>query len=994
MNGLGLSFSDAYVFARNNGRPAFLLDFAQDNYSLSGVRYGTLADAGVTFSRGTNATMIDSTGKLTYAPSNQFTNSESFAVASSWSRNTLIAVNSNVIAAPDGTITADKIAEDGTTNGHYLGQTFSSIASVSYTCSIYVKAAERQYVQIILVGAVGSALTAGFDLSGSGSTVTSAGTTSVITSVGDGWYRCSITASATISTAGASIQFRIATSLSTTPANYLGDGVSGLYLWGAQIGAVTYETAPRTYNSTTPKNLLGYTEEFNNAVWTKTNSFVQTNLMFPSDATTGWAASPASCVAVTANAATSPDGTTNATKLATNDTASNGHTWYKTYTGAVSTTYCGSVYLKAGEYTRAQMAFDNSSFAVPTGALFDLAAGTVVATGGGSTATITSVGNGWYRCSVTATSVAIFGNYVVTLSPVPASVTTFNANYTPASTGLGVYVYGVQVVQGSTAGNYQQTISAAAPVQYPDPNSYLNADKIVVDTGTSTHLAQQSFSVTDKQIVTGSVYVKAAEYNFATLLLLTNFAANQIMYVNLSTGDILNVQGSPLSTTATAVGNGWWRISMSQITNAAGTSMLQVRPSNSSITSFISGDGTSGIYVWGAQVSDSASLDPYVYNPAAAPTSTAYYGPRFEYDPVTLAPLGLLIEEARTNLLLYSNQINNVIWIKNNSPTITTDDTASPDGTLNADLVTRTTTAATYLLQVVSKAASAITYTTTFYVKKSVGDYFALRLQGTFPARADVTFNIATGTISTTALATSTFTGASATITPTGNGWYRCSLTAISDTAISITSYFSFLSTNAAVDGTDTASNSAGYVWGAQLETGAFGTSYIPTVSASATRSADVATMVGNNFSNWYNQTTGTLAVSFEASANSGTTYISASNGSIVQNSVHIDNQSGNMRAAYRSGSTEVAAIVLGAIGTAGTTNKIATAYAVNDFAASRNGVLGTSDTSGALPVSLTQLNIGVDDRLSAIYYTSNHIKSIAYYNTRLPNSQLRAMTA
>ena len=185
------------------------------------------------------------------------------------------------------------------------------------------------------------------------------------------------------------------------------------------------------------------------------------NLMFPSSATTGWTASPSGSVAITANAATSPDGTTNATKLATNDTASNGHVWYKTYTGAINTAYCGSAYFKAGEYTRVQMAFDNSSFATATGALFDLTGtGTVVATGAGSTAIITAVGNGWYRCSITATSVGTVGNYVVSLTPVPSSVTTFNAVYVPASTGLGIYVYGVQVEANAFATSYIPTTTA------------------------------------------------------------------------------------------------------------------------------------------------------------------------------------------------------------------------------------------------------------------------------------------------------------------------------------------------------------------------------------------------------------------------------------------------------------------------------------------------------------------------------------------------------
>jgi hypothetical protein len=186
----------------------------------------------------------------------------------------------------------------------------------------------------------------------------------------------------------------------------------------------------------------------------------------------------------------------------------------------------------------------------------------------------------------------------------------------------------------------------------------------------------------------------------------------------------------------------------------------------------------------------------------------------------------------------------------------------------------------------------------------------------------------------------------------------------------------------------------SGTVSNAQLEAGGFATSYIPTTSASVTRSADVATMVGNNFSNWYNQTTGTLSVAFDASANGSATYVSASNGTITQNSVHVDNEAGNMRAAYYSGSTEVAPLVLGAIGTIGATNKIATAYAVNDFAASRNGGTVATDTAGAVPVGLTQLNIGVDDRLTATFYTSNHIKSISYYNTRLTNAQLQAVSA
>lgn len=185
------------------------------------------------------------------------------------------------------------------------------------------------------------------------------------------------------------------------------------------------------------------------------------NLVFPANATTGWAASPGGSMTATANSTSSPDGTSNATKIATGDTLNNGHIWYTTFSGAVNTVYTGSAYLKAGEYTRAQVSFANSGFASTTrGALFDLSNGTIVATAASTTATITNAGNGWYRCTVTTTSDADGGAYVFDTSPKPASVTTIGALYTPASVGLGVFLYGAQVEAGAFATSYIPTVAS------------------------------------------------------------------------------------------------------------------------------------------------------------------------------------------------------------------------------------------------------------------------------------------------------------------------------------------------------------------------------------------------------------------------------------------------------------------------------------------------------------------------------------------------------
>lgn len=133
----------------------------------------------------------------------------------------------------------------------------------------------------------------------------------------------------------------------------------------------------------------------------------------------------------------------------------------------------------------------------------------------------------------------------------------------------------------------------------------------------------------------------------------------------------------------------------------------------------------------------------------------------------------------------------------------------------------------------------------------------------------------------------------------------------------------------------------------------------------------------------------------FEASPNTNTTYVSASNGNIVQNSVHMDNDTGLMRAVYYSGSSLVATLDLGSVGTVGTVNTIATAYSVNDFAASRNGGTVVTDTSGAVPASLSQINIGTDERSQTptSFYSNRCIKSLRYYKKRLANAKLQTLS-
>ena len=189
------------------------------------------------------------------------------------------------------------------------------------------------------------------------------------------------------------------------------------------------------------------------------------------------------------------------------------------------------------------------------------------------------------------------------------------------------------------------------------------------------------------------------------------------------------------------------------------------------------------------------------------------------------------------NLLTYSEQFNDASWVKFNvGVTTNTSSTTAPDGNANSELMTRTTTSPAYFLKGYTKAASSITYTASAFAKKSVGNFCALTTQGTYPSRAAVVFDINSGTISTAAIAYGSFTNASASITSYPNGWYRISLTATSDTATVYDTYFSFNSNGGEIDYTDSASNSAGFIWGAQLERGSVATDYTPTTTTTISR--------------------------------------------------------------------------------------------------------------------------------------------------------------
>ncbi len=510
------------------------------------------------------------------------------------------------------------------------------------------------------------------------------------------------------------------------------------------------------------------------------------------------------------------------------------------------------------------------------------------------------------------------------------------------------------------------------------PNGTLTADKVVEDTTASaTHLVLLGSGIIAGNTYTYSVYAKSAGRNWIVLSPGGNWG---FAWFNISSGTIGTVTSGGSSATAAIqpVGNGWYRCSVTS--TAVDNRGLQILVTTGNDVVTYTGDGTSGVFLWGAQLEQASTVGEYI------PTTSAINSaPRFDHNPTTGESLGLLVEDQRANLLSYSEDTSQ--WLTPTNITLSQNQTTAPDGASTADQYLETAATGLHVQDGMPFTfVTSTAYTYSVFVKSIGGRNFEIGYPPTTFTNRFARFNLSgSGSVQ------GSDAGVTASIQAYANGWYRCSATntCASGASARISNF---------VNNDSFARSYAGdvtkglFIWGAQLEAGAFPTSYIPTTTAAATRSADVASITGANFSSWYRQNEGTVFAESSSFSNlSGSRVVSAIDDGSMSNRFQITFASGYTPNFAAVSAGTVSADLYASAPAQGFNTRFCTTYGVNDFVLSSNGGNSVTDTSGALPISVSTARLGVFQNNTG--YLNGTIRRLTFFPQRLPSSTLEAIT-
>ncbi len=389
-----------------------------------------------------------------------------------------------------------------------------------------------------------------------------------------------------------------------------------------------------------------------------------------------------------------------------------------------------------------------------------------------------------------------------------------------------------------------------------------------------------------------------------------------------------------------------------------------------------------------------ASVGTYC-NAEGVLASAAINVPRVGYDPATLAVRGFLMEEARTNYLVRSQEFDNASWAKVRS-SVTANAVIAPDGTLTADTLVEDTTVndSHHLVGYYTKGSTTESqaYTASVWVKSFGRTQLRLHCQGTSGNvnSAYAFFDLSAGTATAVTLA-GAWDNAAARIEAWPNGWYRCMLDfRVNNDGQTQVQVVAFLASGGSSSYTGNGFSGV-HLWGAQLEKGTGATSYVATTTVALGRSADDCVMT--SLAPWFNESAGTVCVEYLvpwtwlASDTFARRIVEINDGTANNRHIPALISNGSRSAIMTRSGADQANLALGSHA-AGVVQKQAYAWAEHDVAAIASGGSIATDSLNVAPTGLTSF------RLGAPYIPNGYIRRVRFYPRRLTNSELTALVA
>ena len=534
--------------------------------------------------------------------------------------------------------------------------------------------------------------------------------------------------------------------------------------------------------------------------------------------------------------------------------------------------------------------------------------------------------------------------------------------------------------------NLSPSFTSYSKVQIQTPASIsdgITADSLrYTPTGTPTGYMFTSFTFVQATLVTLSCFIRSSNlttFNFRDFASPAKNSRNFDPTTGLWAASGGDTQFT--SYTVLSFGNGWYRISCNYLpTDATASRFFGVMIGQNAATS---------VDLGGMQIERCESARTYI------PTTTAaVYGPRFDHDPVTLDCKGLLIEEGRENFIINSDLYSSATPTNITTTTITG---TSVTGSNQIRELSLTSSGVFTGVQFNATGTGTGSKTLSVFIKKPASNaapYFTIGFASSafIYAGIQLTMSGSIPVVSVTSTTAGGFSVVSSAIEAFPNNWYRVSVV-VSGTPASC--FPTMYPSNAVWNGTSdirqtlvASGTNLIYIWGAQLEAGAFPTSYIPTTTGTAARSADVCSISGGAFAGMYNATEGTfISDSMIANLigdNRGIAQIdSGTSDNVIRH--QYSSSSGGFNTLLRA-NVDAPTILSATTGAVSTIQKRATAYAGTNFASTTNGGLVTTATR-TFPVGLNTLRIG--SILTGSLVLNGHIASIRYYKKRLPNARL-----